>query len=53
MSLLIKNGRIIDPSQNLDIVGDLLIVDGKIQKVAAGIDEKQAESTFEDRKSVV
>ena len=47
MSLLIKNGRIIDPSQNLDITGDVLIADGKIQQVAADIDEKQAESTFD------
>ena len=29
-SLLIKNGRIIDPSQQLDQVGDLLIDDGRI-----------------------
>jgi len=29
-SLLIRGGHIIDPSQNLDAPGDLLIVDGKI-----------------------
>ena len=33
--LLIKGGRIIDPSRGVDRVGDLLIVDGKI----AGIEE--------------
>lgn len=30
MWLLLKGGRIIDPSQNIDKVGDLLIVDGRI-----------------------
>ncbi len=30
MWLLLKNGRVIDPSQGIDQVGDLLIVDGRI-----------------------
>ncbi|MCS7279209.1 MAG: dihydroorotase [Thermodesulfobacteriaceae bacterium] len=30
MKILIKRGRLIDPSQNLDIVGDLLIEEGRI-----------------------
>lgn len=30
MSLLIKNGRVIDPSQNLDAILDVLIEDGRI-----------------------
>jgi dihydroorotase len=30
--LLIKNGRIIDPSQNLDMNGDVFIADGKIKE---------------------
>ncbi len=30
--LLIKNGHIIDPSEGIDEVGDLLIVDGKISR---------------------
>ena len=30
MKLLIKNGRVIDPSQGIDIVGNLLIAEGKI-----------------------
>ncbi len=29
-SILIQNGRVIDPSQNYDAVADILIVDGKI-----------------------
>ena len=38
-SILIKNGRIIDPSQELDIKGDLLISDGKIKEIAQCINE--------------
>ncbi len=32
-SLLIQGGRIIDPSQNLDTLGDLLLEDGKISAI--------------------
>lgn len=32
-SLLIRNGRIIDPASNQDAVGDLLIADAKIRKI--------------------
>jgi dihydroorotase len=35
-SLLIRGGRVIDPSQSLDRVTDLLIVDGKIAAYDAG-----------------
>jgi len=33
MNLLIRNGRIIDPSQGMDCIGDLLIADGKIAQI--------------------
>ncbi|KJJ84513.1 dihydroorotase, multifunctional complex type [Candidatus Omnitrophus magneticus] len=33
MKILIKNGRIIDPSQSLDKKEDILVVDGKIEKI--------------------
>jgi dihydroorotase len=33
MNLLIKNGHIVDPSQGIDAVGDLLIEDGKIKNM--------------------
>lgn len=36
-ALLVKGGRIIDPSQNLDAVGDVLIVDGKIAQCGGPI----------------
>jgi dihydroorotase len=32
-SLLIKNGRILDPGFNIDMTGDLLVVKGKIKQV--------------------
>lgn len=32
-SLLIKNGRIVDPSSNVDRIADLLIQDGKVSKI--------------------
>ncbi len=36
-SLLIRHGRIVDPSQQLDLTGDILILDGKIEKVGKSI----------------
>lgn len=48
MNILIKNGHIIDPSQNLDAVGDLLIEAGKIKEIR--VQEKKAKKrTTEDR----
>ena len=35
--ILIKNGRIIDTSQGLDQVGDLLIENGKIRGILSGM----------------
>jgi len=37
MSILLKRGRIIDPSSKLDAVMDLLLEDGKIKKVGQNI----------------
>lgn len=33
MNILIKNGRIIDPSQNIDGIGEISVKDGKIQEI--------------------
>lgn len=43
MKILIKNGRVVDPSQNLDKVCDLLIEDGLISKIAKDIKTKADE----------
>jgi dihydroorotase len=42
-TLLIKNGHIIDPASNLDMVGDLLIEEGKIGKIASTLSAPDAE----------
>ncbi|MDY6912696.1 MAG: amidohydrolase family protein, partial [Chloroflexota bacterium] len=36
MSLLIRNGRIIDPEQSIDRLGAVLIVDGRIVRMGEG-----------------
>ncbi len=41
--LLIKGGRVIDPSSQKDEVADVLIADGKIAKVGVGLDAQGAE----------
>ncbi len=38
MKTLIKNGRVVDPSQNLDAVMDVLVEDGKIVSLGSNID---------------
>jgi dihydroorotase len=40
--LLIKGGRVVDPASSRDEVADVLIVDGKIAKVAPGIEQEGA-----------
>jgi len=37
MSLLIKNGRVIDPSQGIDGVQDILVVDGRVKELGKGL----------------
>ena len=43
MNLLIQNGHIIDPSQNLDAVRDLLIENGKIAQIGEHLSSEGAE----------
>jgi dihydroorotase len=43
-SLLIKNGRIIDPASSLDQVGDLLIEDGQVSRIGPGIQAPRLET---------
>ena len=44
MNILIKNGHIIDPSQNIDGIGDVLIENGKIIELRV----KSSESGVKD-----
>ena len=41
--LVIKNGRVVDPSQNLDTVTDVAIENGIVREIATGIDITGAE----------
>ncbi len=41
--LLIKNGRVIDPATRTDLTGDVLIEDGRIAQVGAGLEAAGAE----------
>ncbi len=43
MKLLIKGGRIIDPSRNIDEAGDLLIEEGRVKAPGDGAASKEAE----------
>ena len=41
MSILIKNGRVIDPKNNIDADLDILIADGKISELNKNLDPKK------------
>lgn len=43
MKYLIKNGRVIDPANNVDGIMDILIADGKIEEVKKNISAQSAE----------
>ena len=45
MKLLLKGGRIIDPSQNIDAEMDLLIENGKIAKMGRNLSDSENNST--------
>ncbi|GAH04959.1 unnamed protein product, partial [marine sediment metagenome] len=52
MKILIKNGRVIDPSQNLNTIRDVLITNGKITKVEKNIKVK-ADKKIDARKKII
>ena len=43
MKLLIKSGRVLDPSDGVDEVRDLFVSDGVIEKSGKNLDEKADE----------
>ena len=53
MDLLFRNGRIIDPSQGLDCVGDVLIGNGKIVQIGGVIDVSRAENSIFDADGMI
>ncbi len=46
-TLLIKNGRVIDPASNYDGIADVLIEDGVISGIAQNIAAKQGGEVFD------
>jgi dihydroorotase len=51
--ILIKNGRIINPKTNLDLISDLLVEDGLVKKIKISIDEEVDEMIDAKGKIVV
>lgn len=47
IDLLIKNGHVFDPKNNIDGIMDVAIADGKIAKVAENIENKKAQKTID------
>ncbi len=45
--LLLKGGRVVDPSQNLDAVRDLLLADGKVVALGEGLDAPDGARTLD------
>ena len=52
MDLLIKNGRVIDPANNLDGIFDILVEDSKISKVDKNI-KARADSVIDASNKIV
>ena len=52
MKILIKNGRIIDPSQNLNTFSDILIADGKVIEIKKNI-SKAANQKIDARGKII
>ena len=48
MGVLIKNGRVIDPSQSLDMVGDVYVQQDRIKEISERIDAPRREDTVID-----
>src|SRR5690349_20075494 len=51
--LIIRNGRVIDPSQNLDEAGDVLVRQGRIAAIGQGLSTSSEARTVEAQGSVV
>jgi dihydroorotase len=49
VKIYIRNGRIIDPSQGLDTVGDIVIDEGKIAEIAIGKQKQRTPDTNKAR----
>lgn len=52
-TILIKNGRVIDPGSNLDRIADILIVDGVVKEIKKNIAKKPSYEAIDARKKIV
>lgn len=52
MKTLLKGGRVLDPSQKLDRIADILIENGKIRRIGTGIKVRGADVTVLDLKGL-
>lgn len=50
-TIILKGGRVIDPSQNMDQVADVAIVDGKIDAIGRGLADDRHQAPQTDDKS--
>jgi dihydroorotase len=53
MSLLIRNGRVVDPANGVDAVQDVLVADGKVAKVGRGLKAPEGTATLDAAGKVV
>ncbi len=53
MRLLVRGGRLLDPSRGLDEVGDLLVEDGRVAEIAPRIAAPPGAETFDAEEMVV
>ena len=53
MSILIKNGRVIDPKNNVDAILDILVINGKIADLNKNLDPKKAKQIIDASKKIV
>lgn len=51
--LLVRGGRVVDPSQNLSAEVDIAIRSGKVARIAAGIPEAEARQVLDARNRIV
>ena len=53
MSLLLRGGRVIDPANNLDAVQDVLITDGKIERLGRSLEAPPGAEVVDARGKIV
>lgn len=47
MRILLRNGRILDPSQEIDIVGSVLIEDSQVLELGPEVDQAEADEVYD------